>query len=158
MRRGTNYLFLTLMVLLVFTMFATHNSASSSEAQAQEEIRTAIDAIIKDAEDANLDGLASSHLNSTKFSKFGPRKFERQDLESTNASEAAFFGSIANYKQEVHDLKVDVFGDIAIATYYPHVSFERDGEQVAVTGRQTFVFIRTNDGWKLVHEHGTVKH
>jgi ketosteroid isomerase-like protein len=125
--------------------------------EAQAEIREVVESIVRDAETANIEGLQMAHLNSDKFTKFGPRSFNRQDLESTNDSEAAFFGSISNYKQEVKDLKIDVFGEIGIATYYPHVSFEKDGEKKQVSGRQTFVFLKTKDGWKIVHEHGTPK-
>lgn len=57
----------------------------------------------------------------------------------------------------VDDLKIDVFGDVGIATYYPHVSFTSDGEMVTVMGRQTLVFLETAEGWKIVHEHGTVR-
>ena len=76
---------------------------------------------------------------------------------SANESEAAFFGSITDVQYEVRDLKIDVFGDVGIATYYPEVSFVRDGSDVALSGRQTFVFVKTDLGWKLVHEHGTVR-
>jgi hypothetical protein len=123
----------------------------------QFEITEEINSIIKDAEEANVEGLKAAHLESVKFSKFGPRNFERQDVLSTNKTEEAFFTSISNYKQEVRDLKIDVFDDIAIATYYPHVSFIQDGEEKTGSGRQTFVFLSTDDGWKLVHEHGTPK-
>jgi len=68
---------------------------------AQAEVREAINSIVKDAEMANIDGLQAAHLHSDKFTKFGPRNFERQDVESTNKSEAAFFGSISEYKQEI---------------------------------------------------------
>ena len=60
-------------------------------------------------------------MNSEKFTKFGPRRFKRQDVISTNQSEAAHFGSISNFEQDIKDLKIDVFGDIGIATYYPHL-------------------------------------
>jgi ketosteroid isomerase-like protein len=110
---------------------------------------------VKDAETANIEGLQSVHLNSDKFTKFGPRSFNRQDVTGTNKTEAAFFGSISNYRQEVKELKIDVFGDVAIATYYPHVSFEQDGEEKSGSGRQTLVFLKTVEGWKIVHEHGT---
>ena len=125
--------------------------------EAQSEIREAVESIVRDAETANIEGLKMAHLNSDKFTKFGPRSFNRQDFESTNDSEAAFFGSISNFKQEVKDLKIDVFGDIGIATYYPHVTFEKDGEKKQASGRQTLVFLKTKDGWKIVHEHGTSK-
>jgi ketosteroid isomerase-like protein len=121
----------------------------------QEEITEVINSIIKDAEEANIEGLKSAHLESVKFSKFGPRNFNRQDVTRTNETETAFFGSITNYKQEVRDLKIDVFDDVAVATYYPHVTYVLNGEEKQVSGRQTFVFLNTQDGWKLVHEHGT---
>ena len=78
-------------------------------------------------------------------------------MESTNETEASFFGSITNYKQEVRDLKIDVFDDIAVATYYPYITYVLNGEEIKGSGRQTFVFLNTKDGWKLVHEHGTPK-
>jgi ketosteroid isomerase-like protein len=58
---------------------------------------------------------------------------------------------------EVKDLKIDVFGEIGIATYYPHVSFEKEGKQNAGSARQTLVFLKTSDGWKIVHEYGTMR-
>ena len=123
----------------------------------QEEITEVINSIVKDAEEANIEGLKSAHLESVKFSKFGPRNFNRQDVASTNETEAAFFSSISNYKQEVRDLKIDVFDDVAVATYYPYVTYVLNGEEIKGSGRQTFVFLNTKDGWKLVHEHGTPK-
>jgi len=57
----------------------------------------------------------------------------------------------------VQDLKVDVFGNVAIATYYPKVTFVKEGETRNVSGRQTLVFLKTDEGWKIVHEHGTPK-
>lgn len=124
---------------------------------AQAEIRDAVMSIKSDIESANIEGLQAVHLLSDKFTKFGPRTFERQDVGSTNNSEAAFFESISNATYEARDLKIDVFGDVGIATYYPEVTFTRNGEYVEVKGRQTLVFLKTKDGWKLVHEHGTVR-
>ena len=87
----------------------------------------------------------------------GARSFDRQDVASTNKSEAAFFSSVSNMNYEAKELKIDVFGDVGIVTYYPHVSFERDGKEQRVSGRQTLVFLKTNNGWKIVHEHGTIR-
>ena len=93
---------------------------------AQAELREVIKSIVEDAETANIDGLKSIHLASDKFTKFGPRRFDRQNVESTNESESAHFGSISNFSQEVRDLKIDVFGNVGIATYYPYVSYVQD--------------------------------
>ena len=123
----------------------------------QSELREVIESIVKDCETANLEGLKAIHLASDKFTKFGPRSFERQDVKSTNESEVAHFGSISNFKAEVKDLKIDVFGDVGIATYYPHVTFEKDGVGRSGSARQTLVFLKTSEGWKIIHEHGTMR-
>lgn len=124
---------------------------------AQAELRDVVNKIADDAMKANIEGLQSIHLVSDKFTKFGPRSFDRQDVTSTNASEAAFFSSVSDMKYRVNDLKIDVFGDIGVVTYYPQVSFVKDGESRLVNGRQTLVFLKTDQGWKIVHEHGTVR-
>ena len=125
--------------------------------EAQSELREVIESIYMDCETANLEGLKAIHLASNKFTKFGPRSFERQDVKSTNESEVAHFGSISNFKAEVKDLKIDVFGDVGIATYYPHVTFEKDGVEKSGSARQTLVFLKTSEGWKIIHEHGTMR-
>ncbi len=124
---------------------------------AQGELRNAVESIADDIVKGNIEGLQAMHLESDKFTKFGPRSFDRQDVTSTNKSEAAFFSSVSNVIYEIKDLKIDVFGDIGIVTYYPKVSFVKDGEEKRVAGRQTLVFLKTNAGWKIVHEHGTIR-
>ena len=123
----------------------------------QQELIEVVNTIVRDAETANLDGLRDIHLISDKFTKFGPRSFERQNVQQTNESELAFFGRVSNYKELVKDLKIDVFGEVGIATYYREVSAEQDGEISSSELRQTLVFVNTEDGWKLVHEHGNRK-
>jgi ketosteroid isomerase-like protein len=125
--------------------------------ESQAELRQVVQSIAEDVMAANIPGLQAAHLDSDKFSKFGPRTFERQTLTDANASEAEFFTSISDREYEVRDLKIDVFGDVAVATYYPRASFTRDGETVEVDGRQTFVFVKVADGWKIAHEHGTLR-
>ena len=125
--------------------------------EAQAEISEVIQSIRNDVKSANIDGLQAIHLESDKFTKFGPRSFDRQDVTSTNQSEAAFFSSVSITEYEVTDLKIDVFGDIGIATYYPQATFVNNGEEGKASGRQTLVLLKTQDGWKIVHEHGTPK-
>ena len=151
----------TLMILALLSLVACTDSEydliSNPFAANQAELLEVVNKIAKDAMTANLDGLKGIHLVSDKFTKFGPRSFDRQNVQSTNESEAAFFSSIRDLKLEVKDLKIDVFGEIGIATYYPHYTFEKDGEKKSGSSRQTLVFLKTKSGWKIVHEHGTIK-
>lgn len=38
-----------------------------------------------------------------------------------------------------------------------HLRDARERRSLSVTGRQTLVFLNTQDGWKIIHEHGTVR-
>lgn len=154
--------FLAILILSIFFSCAKEKHyrdelINNKYPEAQIEIQKVIESIVKDAESKNIEGLKMAHLNSEKFSKFGHRNFYRQDLKSTNESEETFFSSIEYYKQEILDLKIDVFGEYAVATYYPQVSFIQYGHEKKGSGRQTFVFLKTDEGWKIVHEHGTPK-
>ena len=153
------HIILVLSIFLLYSCSKRENEdlINNTFPNAQEDLHKIINSIVNDAETANLEGLKAIHLDSDKFTKFGPRNFNRQDVISTNKSEEDFFGSIVDYKQEVKDLKIDVFGNIAVATYYPFVTFIKDGEIRTASGRQTLVFLKTDDGWKIIHEHGTPK-
>lgn len=118
----------------------------TADQKAQRQIPEAVFGIKADIETSNIQGLQDIHPVSEKFSKFGPCNFERQGVASTNASEAAFSGSLSDVSYELNDLKGDVFGNVGIATYYPTVSFVK-------AGRQTLILLQTDAGWKLVHEH-----
>lgn len=157
-----------LQMLLPFTHFFVFCLATASADQSQQlvndtfptaqaELHETVLSIANDIMAANIEGLQAAHLVSDKFTKFGPRKFERQGLVDANVSEAAFFSSISDVDYSINDLKIDVFGDVGVVTYYPQVSFIKDGESKLVNGRQTFVFLKTGDGWKITHEHGTVR-
>jgi ketosteroid isomerase-like protein len=115
-------LILAILLLNSCASIGSHQAIHESYPKAQAELRKVIESIGQDAMAADIDALQAAHLDSDKFTKFGPRSFQRQNIEQTNKSEAAFFSSIKNLKYEAKDLKIDVFGDIGIATYYPHVS------------------------------------
>ncbi len=125
--------------------------------EAQEEVRSALQGVFHDAKTANVAGLRARHLHSDKFTKFGTRKFERQTIEFCDRSEAGFITKIQEPQWEAKDLKIDVFGEVAIATFYFHSSFRVHGDLKQGIGRQTIVFVKTADGWRIVHEHRTGK-
>jgi hypothetical protein len=125
--------------------------------EAQEEVRSALQGVFHDAKTANVEGLRARHLHSEKFTKFGTRMFERQTIEFCDRSEAGFITKIREPQWEARDLKIDVFGEVAIATFYFHNSFRVHGDFKQGIGRQTIVFVKTADGWKIVHEHRTGK-
>ena len=135
---------------------ATRDLAHYPFPEAQAELRKVLDGIIHDAETANVQGLRDSHLNSDKFTKFGGT-FERINVDQCNEGEIAGVTSVQDLKFEMKDRKIDVFDDVAIMTCYNHFSFRDGGNRKQRIARNTLVFLKTADGWKIVHEHVTPK-
>jgi len=130
---------------------------AAENSQEQEELKGILHQVFKDAKNKNIKALKASHLATPKFSKFGPRVSHRQDAESTNEGEAAFFSSLDKLEIDITDPKVDVFGNVAIVTFYADSVLTSGTDVRSGSGRGTLVFARTKDGWKIVHEHSSAK-
>ena len=156
-RHATLALLPVFLIVLAGAQHQDRDIISDPFLEAQKELREVMETLTRDVMASNIKGLQDLHLNSKKFTKFGPRSFERQGVSSTNTTEARFFGSVKILNWETKGLKIDVFGDVGIVTYYPHVSFVKDGQRTSSSGRQTLVFVKTAKGWKIAHEHGTTK-
>ena len=128
---------------------------STDSSKAEKELRTIIEQIWVDAVSGDLDALRNIHFNDPRFSKFGPRVSIRQDVKSTNESEAEHFSSISDASFDLEDIKVDVFRDIAVTTFYNNYSFTKNNIRVQGKGRVTLVFLNTEEGWKIIHEHSS---
>lgn len=127
---------------------------------AQEEIRAAKEALVEAIRRGDGETLQSFHLESPKFTKFGPRSDDRLGFDEMNAQEAAGLAALTRSSRDVsidfRELKIDVFGDTAVATSLPRIrSTGSNGMTIEIPLRLTEVWVRTDDGWKLAHEHAT---
>ncbi len=73
-----------------------------------------------------------------------------RDIVSETFPEAQM---IADPSVDMKDLAVNVFGDVAIATYNGHFVGQLKGNPIALDQQATMVFARVGDDWKIVHEH-----
>jgi methionine aminopeptidase/ketosteroid isomerase-like protein len=64
-------------------------------------------------------------------------------------------GMFSERKLSPHDIVVQVLGDAAVAEFYWdfNAKLRKDGSPVTTHGRETQVYRRTSDGWRLVHVH-----
>ena len=131
------------------------NDSAINESELEKELHGAVIKVWEDANNGNITELKSAHLNSPKFSKFGPRIAERQNVESTNKSETEHFLSISDARLVIKNLKIDIFENVGIATFYNNYSFIKNENSVQGKGRVTLVFLRTEAGWKIIHEHSS---
>jgi ketosteroid isomerase-like protein len=135
---------------------STHsNDTAVRDVELEKELRPVVFKVWEDANNSNISALKSAHLNSLKFSKFGPRIAERQDVGQTNKSETEHFLSIRDANLVIEDLKIDIFDKVGVATFYNNYSFIKNNAKIKGKGRVTLVFVRTEEGWKIVHEHSS---
>ena len=156
-RISVSVLALPSLLLVGCASTSKHDLAHHPFPEAQAELREVLKNIINDGETKNVAGLRASHVNTDKFTKFGGRVYDRMNFEECTADETASRLSVESYRHEARDVKIDVFGDVAIMTYYPHVTAKKDGEVIQYSLRQTLVFLKTADGWKIIHEHQSRK-
>ena len=141
--------------IIIVAMGCQSTDKSADSFKTEEELRTIIKQIWVDVVSGDLEALRSTHLNSHKFSKFGPRVSTRQDVKSTNETETEHVLSISDASFELEDIKIDLFGDVAVTTFYNNYSFTKNNSKVQGKGRVTLVFLNTEEVWKIVHEHSS---
>jgi ketosteroid isomerase-like protein len=50
-------------------------------------------------------------------------------------------------------LKIDVFGDVGIATFILDYCYNSGGRTKHAKERATMVFVKKGGSWKIIHEH-----
>jgi len=106
---------------------------------------------------AALGGFHSSHDSFTKFDENPP--YTRQNSQDAFVYEQAAFANISDYEYQIDELRIDMLGSVAIATFYlaykgifvNDYSFE--GTPVSSRVRVTMVLSNSCGGWKIAHEH-----
>jgi ketosteroid isomerase-like protein len=126
--------------------------------------RKDVEALIRAFFDAGkskeLTALADFHGPSDQFTKFDENPpYTRLNSDEAFMYEQAAFANISDYNYSIDDLRIDLFGDMAIATFYLSYSgmfvndYSFEGSPVRARTRVTTVLARTPKGWKMVHEH-----
>jgi len=108
----------------------------------------------------DLQSIQRMHYNDKRFSKFGDTPpYMRMDYNETCMHEELYFASVSDYDFKIEDLRVDLFSDMAIATFIiEHTGMLVDdysftGRTMNVKSRATMVFQKKGSEWLIVHEH-----
>jgi ketosteroid isomerase-like protein len=126
----------------------------------KKDVEGAIRAFFEAGKNKDLTVLSSFHASHDKFTKFDENPpYTRQDSEEAFVYEQAAFANISDYDYSITELRVDLLGDTAVATFYLAYSgmfvndYSFEGSPVRAKARVTMVLIRTPKGWKMAHEH-----
>ena len=119
---------------------------------AQAEIRRRLDDIWATAAKRDFERLESFHLYGPKFTEFKDGK-PRGDAHTCAAGERMTFTMIDGPAVDMKDLAINVFGEVAIATFNGHFTGRIKGNPAAIDQQSTIVFAHVGGEWKVVHEH-----
>ncbi len=121
--------------------------------EAKQEVMETFGAIAQSIKDGDMDKLISFHAYSPKFTEFKNGEL-RNGGEANEAFERKLFGSVTEVvKFDAKDLQVAVYGDVANLTFHSDFQLKFGDELVTVSNQITLLFVKTKDGWKMVHEH-----
>ncbi len=127
-------------------------AVNRTDSDAQSEVRERLAEIWPTAAARDFERLESFHLYGPTFTEFKDGK-PRGDAASCAAGERATFSRLEQPSVDMNDLAVNVFGDIALATFNGHFTGQIAGNDVALDQQCTMVFIRVDGDWKIIHEH-----
>ncbi len=126
----------------------------------KKDVEAVIRAFFEAGKNKDLAGLAGFHASREAFTKFDENPpFTRQSSDEAFVYEQAAFTNISDYDYSIDDLRVDLLGDVAVATFYLTYTgmfvndYSFEGSPVKSRARATIVLVRTPKGWKMFHEH-----
>jgi len=132
--------------------FVTNQLATNEFHVAQAEIQTVLDGIFKAIQDKDADKLISYHVYGPKFTEFRDSQL-RFDSQANEEFERGFVGAISGFDYNLGDLKIDVFGSVAVVTFHADFRPIIDGQVIQIWESTTLVFLRVKGEWKITHEH-----
>ncbi|TVZ28286.1 ketosteroid isomerase-like protein [Gillisia sp. Hel_I_86] len=157
---------LTLVLIMVFGIITTECSQDDQNFQevkvdlvndafpeAKQEVMATFGAIAQSIMDGDMDKLISFHAYGPKFTEFKNGE-PRNGSEANEAYERSVFGSVTEVvKFDAKDLQIAVYGDVANLTFHSDFHLQFGDDLVVVNDQITLLFVNTDKGWKMVHEH-----
>lgn len=121
--------------------------------EAKQEVMETFGALAQSIKDGDMDKLISFHAYGPKFTEFKDGA-PRNGSEDNETYERNLFGSVTEViKFDAKDLQIAVYGAVANLTFHSDFHLKFGEDLVVVNNQITLLFVKTADGWKIVHEH-----
>ena len=121
--------------------------------EAKQEVMETMGAIVQSIKDGDIEKLISFHAYGPKFTEFKNGEPRNGGVEN-EAHERNVFGSVSEViKLDAKDMQIAVYGDVANMTFHSDFHLKFGEDLVIVNDQITLLFVKTDSGWKLVHEH-----
>jgi len=135
---------------------ADKDSSDSGSSNASEEIKSLIAKYAKSVSDVDTDLASQIWWNSPEASFIHPLGHEHGfEQIKENIYKKLMGGMFSERKLSPHDITVQVLSDCAVAEFYWDfvAKLRKDASPATTHGRETQVYRRMPDGWRLVHVH-----
>jgi len=142
--------------LLLFATLLVPSSGRSDVAKPsaeQREVQKVLDGIRDACAKKDIDRLEGLHAYGARFSKFDDDALGRQDAAIGKKGERDMFTAARSIALRFDDVKIDVFGNAAVATMLIWYDVDTGHEKLTGSDRATLVLAREGGAWKIVHEH-----
>ncbi len=121
--------------------------------EAKQEVMETFGAIAQSIRDGDMDKLISFHAYGPKFTEFKNGQLRNGDV-ANEAYERSVFGAVTEVVRfDANDLQIAVYGEVANLTFHSDFHLKFGEDLVIVNDQITLLFVKTSDGWKMVHEH-----
>jgi ketosteroid isomerase-like protein len=120
---------------------------------AKQEVIETWDAIEQSLRDGDMDKLISFHAYSPKFTEYINGESVKDGAANETYERAAFGAVTEVVKFDTEDFKVAVYGDVANMTFQSDFHLKFGADLVIVNEQTSLLFVRTTNGWRIVHEH-----
>lgn len=130
--------------------------------QTRKEVAALITSYFDVGKSKDITSLSGFFAPSQYFSKFDEsRPYTRQNSDDAFMYEQARFANISDYEYKLEDLRIDVIGFMAVATFYLDYKgvfvndYSFEGSTVAGRSRVTMVIGKFGESWRIVHQHSS---
>jgi ketosteroid isomerase-like protein len=143
------------LVILVLAGCASSPTSKLTAEYPEEQARVAkrIEEILRAAEKPDFDQLESYHAYGPKFTKFAPEAPNRMDAIAAREGERTGLARLNGLSMRADNLKIDILGNVAIATCVLDSTFKKGNESLEKQFRTTLIFVKDLGEWKITHEH-----
>lgn len=121
--------------------------------EAKAEVMAVMEELKQTIKDGNVDKLIAGHGYGPKFTEFKDGERRNGDKENEEYERGIFSNVTEVVKFDYDDLEIAVYGDVANVTLHTDFHFKFGENDAIVNDQLTLLLVKTNDGWKCVHEH-----
>lgn len=121
--------------------------------KAKAEVLAVMDELTQTVKEGDVDKLISFHAYGPKFTEFKEGEKRVGAVENEEYERGVFSNVPEVVKFNYDDMKIAVYGEVANVTFHSDFHLKFGEDEVIVNDQITLLLVKTDNGWKFVHEH-----